>query len=209
MESIITPYSAGEAEFTEKRSRFIGHVWPAAAEEEALAFLEETRRRYGDSSHNVFAYHPLRGGERFSDDGEPQGTGGMPVLNVFRQSGVTGFCCVVTRYFGGVLLGAGGLVRAYSRGASMALGAAGLARMMQLLELSVRCTYPQFERLRAALAGFGAFSAGAEYGADVLMKISVPSENAQALAGAVTELTAGEAQIAELGTTYRPVKLEA
>ena len=102
-----------EAEFIERRSRFIGHACPVKTEEEAVAFINEMKAKYWDASHNVYAYC-LREGQikRYSDDGEPQGTAGIPVLDVLQKSGVVDTAVVVTRYFGGILLGAGGLVRA-------------------------------------------------------------------------------------------------
>ena len=119
-----------EAEFIERRSRFIGHACPVKTEEEAVAFINEMKAKYWDASHNVYAYC-LREGQikRYSDDGEPQGTAGIPVLDVLQKSGVVDTAVVVTRYFGGILLGAGGLVRAYSHGASIALEAAGIVTM--------------------------------------------------------------------------------
>ena len=112
MDEYKTILRAADAEFVEKKSRFIGHVRPVSTEEEALAFLAEMRARYWDASHNVYAYRIREGGaQRYSDDGEPQGTSGLPSLDVLRKSGVTDVIAVVTRYFGGTLLGAGGLVR--------------------------------------------------------------------------------------------------
>ena len=120
-ESYLTPAAFGEAEFTEKRSRFIGRVWPVETEAEALEHLKRMREQHWDATHNVYAYVLREGGiMRYSDDGEPQGTSGMPVLNVFRSREIVNVCCVVTRYFGGILLGTGGLVRAYSRSAKLA-----------------------------------------------------------------------------------------
>ena len=107
--------NAAEDEFVEKRSRFIGHALPVTTEEEALAFIAEMKSKYWDASHNVYAYILREGGiQRFSDDGEPQGTAGIPTLDVLRKEGLTDLVVVVTRYFGGILLGGGGLVRAYS-----------------------------------------------------------------------------------------------
>ena len=139
-------------EFIEKKSRFIGACRPVKTEEEALRFIQEKKSRYWDASHNVFAYILREGNTaRFSDDGEPQGTAGQPMLNVFQREGVVNVVCVVTRYFGGILLGAGGLVRAYSKAASMALEAAGRARMAEWQSVAVECSYAHYERLRRLL----------------------------------------------------------
>ena len=142
MESYLVPFGPGEAEFVEKRSRFIGQVWPVDSEEEARRRIEETRRRHHDARHNCWCY-VLRDGNvlRYSDDGEPQGTAGQPMLNVFVKEGVTNVCCVVTRYFGGILLGAGGLTRAYGGTAKLALDAAGVSRMRLWSTLAVPCSY--------------------------------------------------------------------
>lgn len=113
-----------DAEFTERRSRFIGHAMPVSSEEDALAFVAMIKEQHGDATHNVWAYNLKNGRQRYSDDGEPQGTAGPPVLEVLQKERLVDAAVVVTRYFGGVLLGAGGLVRAYSHGAKLALEAA-------------------------------------------------------------------------------------
>ena len=112
MTEYLTPAAYGTDELTEKRYRFIGQVWKTETEEDARAHIEETRKRYYDARHNCWCYVLRSGAVRYSDDGEPQGTAGQPMLNVFQSAGITDVCCVVTRDFGGVLLGAGGLVRA-------------------------------------------------------------------------------------------------
>ena len=129
-EDYFIPGAAAQSEFTEKKSRFLSHLWPVASEEEARARIEEMRKTYYDARHNCWCYL-LREGSvlRYSDDGEPQGTAGQPMLNVFQRRAITNVCCVVTRYFGGVLLGAGGLTRAYTRGASDVLTVAGRSRV--------------------------------------------------------------------------------
>ena len=138
--SYLTLGGQGEIEYVERRSRFLAHARPVTTEEEALAFLEQIRSKYWDASHNVYAYS-LREGQirRFSDDGEPQGTSGMPTLEVLTKSGITDAIIVVTRYFGGVLLGAGGLVRAYSHAARMAVDAAEVLTMRPCTVGELRC----------------------------------------------------------------------
>ena len=128
MDEYLIPTKDADAEMIEKKSRFIGHIFRTETEEEALARLKEMRETYWDATHNVYAYVIKDGPTRFSDDGEPGGTAGMPVLDVLQREGVYNVCCVVTRYFGGTLLGTGGLVRAYSRSAKLALDAAGLSQ---------------------------------------------------------------------------------
>ena len=115
-EGFRMPAGPGESELTEKRSRFLGHLIPVESEEEAKEFVSQVKKQYHDARHNCWCYRIYNGPERFSDDGEPQGSAGMPMLEVFRREEVFNFCCVVTRYFGGVLLGTGGLSRAYIPG---------------------------------------------------------------------------------------------
>ena len=142
MDSYLVPRGYGQAELVEKRSRFIGQVWRVETEEEARARIEEVRRRYHDARHHCFCYVLREGGVlRYGDDGEPQGTAGQPMLNVFLKEEVTNAVCVVTRYFGGVLLGAGGLTRAYGGTAKLALDAAGISRMRLWAVLAAPCSY--------------------------------------------------------------------
>ena len=149
MTEYFIPTGASETELVEKRSRFLGHVWPVESEGEARARIEEIRKKHYDARHNCWCYRIREGGvERYSDDGEPQGTAGQPMLNVFQREGVTNVCCVVTRYFGGILLGAGGLVRAYTQSAKDALDAAGISVVRRWVEVAVPCPYSFFERRR-------------------------------------------------------------
>lgn len=138
----------GEAELVIKRSRFIGRCFPVADEQEALRLLEQVRRQHWDATHNCYAYSVGVSGAcaRYSDDGEPSGTAGLPMMEALRRSGVTDALVVVTRYFGGILLGAGGLVRAYTQGAAMALNAAQVAVMHPTQRLLVDVPYPLLGR---------------------------------------------------------------
>ena len=149
MDSYLVPAGYGEAEYVEKRSRFIGQVWRVESEAEARERIEESRRRYHDCRHNCWCY-AIREGNilRYTDGGEPQGTAGQPMLNVFLKEEVTNTVCVVTRYFGGILLGAGGLTRAYGGTAKLALDAAGISRMRLWAVLMVPCPYSLYERGR-------------------------------------------------------------
>ena len=209
MEEYLIPAGFGEIEYIEKRSRFIGRVWRVKDEAEALEHLRETRERHWDASHNVYAYRVRStGAMRYSDDGEPSGTSGMPVLDVFRKAGIEDFCCVVTRYFGGILLGAGGLVRAYSRSASMALEAAGRARMTLLNSVSLVCSYSQYERIRAELPLFGAQVEGTEFGADVELELRMTPESFAGFSKRVTELTAATALCEVTGKSLCPVRID-
>ena len=148
MSDFRVPFGPSETEFTEKRSRFIGHLLPAETEEQAREFIAQMKKKYYDARHNCWCY--LIGGDtmRCGDDGEPQGTAGQPMLNVFQRENVTNVVCVVTRYFGGILLGAGGLTRAYSKSARDALVAAGVSEMGLWAMADIPCPYALFERVR-------------------------------------------------------------
>ena len=198
------PFSAAQSEFTEKRSRFIGQVWPVSSEEEAQERIRSAKKKYHDARHNCWCYLIGDSVVRYSDDGEPQGTAGQPMLNVFQRENVTDVVCVVTRYFGGVLLGAGGLTRAYSKSARDALCAAGVSEMGLWAAVSVPCPYGLFERVKGEAAALGGIIDGAEYGADIRLDVSLPGESVDALASWLTELSAGGIQIVRLGEEYRP-----
>ena len=209
MSEYLIPASYGEIEYIEKRSRFIARLWHVESEQEALEHLKEIREKHWDASHNVYAYSvKATGATRFSDDGEPSGTSGMPVLDVFRKAGIQDFCCVVTRYFGGILLGAGGLVRAYSKAAAMSLEAAGKAKMTLLNEVTLTCSYPQYERIKAELPRFEATIENTDFAADVELKLSMTPENYDKFLPRVTELTSATALIELTGQTLMPVRVE-
>ncbi|MCC8078452.1 MAG: YigZ family protein [Oscillospiraceae bacterium] len=208
MTEYLQPFGFGEAEFTEKRSRFIGRVWPVESESEATAHIEAMRRQHYDATHNVYAYIVRENGVmRYSDDGEPQGTSGQPTLNVFRQENIVNVCCVVTRYFGGTLLGAGGLVRAYSAAAKAALDAAGVCRMAEWLSLSVPCSYSLYERVRRLAERHGAVIEDTSFAADVVLELMVRADCAEAFARDLTELTSGAITPTARGTAFRGVRI--
>ena len=198
------PFQDAESEFTEKRSRFLSHLFRVESEAEARRRIEEMKKKYYDARHNCWCYLIGDSVVRYSDDGEPQGTAGQPMLNVFQRENVTDVVCVVTRYFGGVLLGAGGLTRAYSKSARDALCAAGVSEMGLWAAVSVPCPYGLFERVKGEAAALGGIIDGAEYGADIRLDVSLPGESVDALASRLTELSAGGIQIVRLGEEYRP-----
>ena len=204
----VVPYSYGESEYVEKHSRFIARVWPVKSEQEALAHLREVREKHWDATHNVYAYSIKEGNiARFSDDGEPSGTSGMPVLNVFTSGGVNDFICVVTRYFGGILLGAGGLVRAYSKAAGMALDEAGRAEMKVVCAAALECSYSQLERIKAEISRFNIVTESIDYGANITMSLSVPEEETEAFRLRITDVTAGSVVPEKTGESLKPVKI--
>lgn len=191
--SYLTLGGQGEIEYVERRSRFLAHARPVTTEEEALAFLEQIRSKYWDASHNVYAYS-LREGQirRFSDDGEPQGTSGMPTLEVLTKSGITDAIIVVTRYFGGVLLGAGGLVRAYSHAARMAVDAAEVLTMRPCTVGELRCDYTQYGKLAALLPAMEGVVEDTIFEADVCLKFHIPTELCVRLDKQLADATCGQ-----------------
>ena len=208
MTEYFVPTGLSETEFTEKRSRFIGHVWPVDSEEEARACIEQMKKRYHDARHNCWCYRLKEGGvERYSDDGEPQGTAGQPMLGVFQKEGVVNVCCVVTRYFGGVLLGAGGLVRAYNKSAKDALDAAGISVVRRWVEVTVPCPYALFERMKLEVEAIGGVLGDSEYAADVTVHALLPEGAAEDFSARVTELTAGAGTAQIVGEAFKAIPL--
>ncbi len=205
----LTPAAYGEAEFTEKRSRFIGRVWPVESEEQALEHLKEIRAKHWDATHNVYAYILREGGTmRYSDDGEPQGTSGMPTLTVFRGKEIQNVLCVVTRYFGGILLGTGGLVRAYSQAAKLALEAAGIARVREWEELLIACPYGMYEKIRRELELAEAVVTATDFGADVSLEALLEKGKSEALNRRLQELSSGAVEALVIGSKFRAVRLD-
>ena len=199
------PASPGESELTEKRSRFLGHVRMVESEEEARAFIAEMKRKYYDARHNCWCYAVRDGAERYSDDGEPQGSAGIPMLEVLRRRGVTNAVCVVTRYFGGVLLGTGGLLRAYTQSAADALDAAGVAVVRAWTEAEARCSYAQAERMKTEAAALGAVTEDVVYGADVTLKLLIPREKTEAVKARLFDASAGSVRLTVTGESFRAV----
>ena len=204
MTSYRVPYENGESEFVEKRSRFISHIWRVESEAEARVRIEEMKKRYYDARHNCWCYLLRDGPVRYSDDGEPQGTAGQPMLNVFQRAEITNVCCVVTRYFGGILLGAGGLTRAYTRGAKDALQAVGAAEMSLWTLWDIPCPYPLLERIKLDVAACGGVVRDAVYAADVTLRTAFPAGGAEQFAPRLTELSAGALVMQAAGEEYLP-----
>lgn len=207
MPTYQTAAGRGEGEFTEKKSRFIGHLAPCSTEEEALAFLEKIRAENRMASHNAFAFRLReRGLERASDDGEPQGTAGVPALKALEGRELVDCCCVVTRYFGGTLLGTGGLSKAYARAAALACEAAGVLVMAQTLDYALETDYSGYGRLERYAAEKGLRVLGAEFGASVTLRLRVCSEDASSFEHDVAELTSGAAEPVLTGKGWNPIE---
>lgn len=196
-----------ESEYVEKKSRFIGRIAPAETEEQAKAFLEAVRKRDHDARHHCWCFRLTDGTVRYSDDGEPQGTAGQPMLAVFEHEGIENFICVVTRYFGGVLLGTGGLSRAYSKSAKDALTAAGIAynRVWDCMEIS--CGYSLFEQIKVKLSAKNAVIEGIDYGADITIRALSAAETTDALCSALRELSGGSVIPRITGQCFRTVSI--
>jgi uncharacterized YigZ family protein len=182
-----------ESEFVEKRSRFIGYARPVTTEEEALEFVAAIKKRHWDAKHNVYAY-VLRDGQirRYSDDGEPQGTAGIPVLEVLTKGNITDAVIVVTRYFGGILLGAGGLTRAYAHAASIALESAQIVTYEEYEELSLVASYSEYQRYIALLQNTGAIIDDTVYDDKVTLRFAMKPAEAAAFKEKITELSGGK-----------------
>ena len=204
----FVPTGEGLDSFVEKRSEFIGHVWPVDSEEQARARIEETKKEHYDARHNCWCYLLKDGPVRYSDDGEPQGTAGQPMLGVFQKAGVTNLCCVVTRYGGGVLLGAGGLVRAYTQAAKLALDAAGVSVVRRWVEVEVACPYSLFERVKNEAAAQGGVLGDIAYTDQVTVRVLLPEEKTASFTDRMVELSAGACRAVELGESFQAVPVK-
>ena len=202
-----TIYSPAEDEFVERKSRFIGHIAPVQTEEEAQAFIAQIRQQHRDATHNTYAYILRSGIKRYSDDGEPQGTAGQPILNVLEREGVQDVLCVVTRYFGGILLGAGGLCRAYTKAAKDALDDAGISELRPWSVLRLDCPYALFERVKLEADKRGGLVRDADYGAQIALTILLPQPEEAAFRKALQELSAGSLAPETTGTELRGVRI--
>lgn len=187
----------GTAEIEEKKSRFIAHVAAVSSEEEALAFIEAKKKQFWDARHNCYAY--ILGEQaqtmRFSDDGEPSGTAGKPILEVLVGSGIRNLAVVVTRYFGGTLLGTGGLVRAYTKAAQAGLAASEISTMCYGYELTIVTDYNGIGKIQYLMGSRGISTEETDYAEQVTVRIKVSYEDKEAVINEITEATAGKAVI--------------
>lgn len=209
MTEYLVPTKDAEAEFIERRSRFIGHVFRTDTEQQALARLKQMREKHWDATHNVYAYIIRDGATRFSDDGEPGGTAGMPVLQVLQREGIFNVTCVVTRYFGGILLGAGGLVRAYAHSAKIALDAAGRSMKRVWTNVYLPCPYSWYERMKIEVAAFGGIIKNTDFGADVSFDLLLPEMQTQPFLARVFDISSGTIEGLIGDSEYRDFPIEA
>ena len=207
MEQYLIPAKEGASEYIEKKSRFLGLIVPVTTEAEARAQLDAVKKREYDARHNCWAYILHSGQKRYSDDGEPQGTAGQPILNVLEREGVQDVLCVVTRYFGGILLGTGGLCRAYTKAAKDALGDAGISELRPWSVLRLDCPYALFERVKLELEKRGGMVISSEYGAQIALTAALPEPGEAVFAKALQELSAGSLVPERTGTELRGVRV--
>ena len=203
MDEYLVPTEFGEDEFVEKKSRFFGRVWPVETEEEALARIAEMKKQHYDATHNCWAYVIRDGAVRFSEDGEPGGTAGMPMVQVLQKEQLYNIVCVVTRYFGGTLLGAGGLVRAYTKGAKIAVDAAGKSMKRVWSVIYLPCPYTFYERIKLEIAAFDGVLRDTQFGAEVELEILIARDKAQSFLDRITDMPAGTVEGMETGQEYR------
>jgi len=202
-ELYITLGGEADAELTEKKSVFIGHAAHVSKESEAVAFIERMRHEYADARHNVYAYMLKKNNiMRYSDDKEPQGSAGIPVLDVIRKGGFTDAVIVVTRYFGGILLGKGGLVRAYSTAASMAAQAAGIVAYELYDTIEINCDYKLFPLVKNELSKIPAVIDSIDYAGDVKIWCALPKAYTPLISSKISELSAGKCAVCKTGERY-------
>ena len=198
-QNLTTLGREASAEFTEKKSVFIGYASPVKTVEEAEDFIAKIKKKHADARHNVSAYM-VGNSVRYSDDGEPKGTGGVPVLEVLKKSGVDGAVLVVTRYFGGILLGAPGLVRAYSKAASMAVEEAGIVTYRNYTECTVTCDYSLYDKLLYDIGRRTIITDDTDFGGNIVLRLAVLSEEYEAFEKALYAMTNGRIVPEKKGT---------
>ncbi len=206
MQNYITAAKESIGEYEEKRSKFIATLRPVATEEEAVSFIKEMKTKYWDARHNVFAYMLNGGNARFSDDGEPHSTAGKPVLDIITGRGLSNVCIVVTRYFGGILLGTGGLVRAYSEAAKNAIDNSEIIEMGLLGLFSVLCDYQQYNRIVPFIENAGGTVTDTVFGEGVTVKFSLRAEQRNKFEASLTDAFAGRLSLKDEGKIFSKIK---
>lgn len=191
-------------EFIERKSRFIGYIKPVTTQEEAVSFINEIKSKHWDATHNVYAY-VLREGQvrRYSDDGEPQGTAGIPVLDVLLKENVTDCVVVATRYFGGTLLGAGGLVRAYSHTAKIAVDAGQVITMKLCKVLKVTCDYNFYGRLNSFIPEMGGVIDDTRFADNVTVTFKLPVDDVATFDAKLVDMSFGRFHTEEIGEEFK------
>ena len=193
MMNYLTVSAPANDSFIEKRSEFIGYIAPVTTNDEAVEFVNSIKAQHRKAKHNI---------SRYSDDGEPQGTAGMPVLDVLKKRGLTDVCVVVTRYFGGILLGGGGLVRAYSHAASLACDAAHIMDMRLCHKLRITTDYGLYGKISYLLPNFDTITVSSDFGSEVVLDILVLNEKLEALKAELIEAANGSVSIEDIGESF-------
>ena len=199
MKGYFAASRCAQSEFVEKKSRFITHVATVENATQAEAFIAEIKKKYPDARHNCWAYRvhdPF--GERYSDDGEPQGTAGIPVLDVLQKEGLTDCCVVVTRYFGGILLGGGGLVRAYSHAAKLAVDSAEIIKMSMCVRAVCTCDYAFYGKLSSLIPECGGTVETSDFTDTVSVYFNIPEELYNSFCAQLTEASFGKVESSEI-----------
>ena len=197
----LSVYKGGTAEIEEKKSRFIATIEPVSSEEEAVSFIASVKKKYWDARHNCSAFVIGENGEktRCSDDGEPSGTAGRPMLDVLTKEHITNVCVVVTRYFGGTLLGTGGLVRAYSGAVKAGLANCEIINKIQGFCVNIQCDYNDFGKVQSMVGRSDCHMMDIDYAQEV--SASIVTDNAQKLTDEITDITSGRALIKDIVPT--------
>ncbi len=197
----------GESEFIEKKSSFLSFVHPVDNEKDAIEIIEKARKKYYDSTHVVYAYKIKENNiSRFSDDGEPQGTAGIPVLDVLTKNELENVLIIVVRYFGGTLLGAGGLVRAYSKSAVLGVEDAGICSMTPCVLFEINCPYNLLQTVQFLLESFNCVKSDIIYGSDILLKYYIDENDFSKMSEKITDKTNGQLTVLETGREFHRIK---
>ena len=202
-DSYLIPAAYGEGRYEDRKSKFIGEIFPVETPEAAIEVIQSVKAKYRDARHHCYAYIIREGNYmRYSDDGEPQGTAGMPILDVLRRENITNVCCVVTRYFGGVLLGTGGLVRAYTKSAQLGLEAAGINQMSRYSVLLITCPYSLLGVVQNILPEHDCVVEETDYAADVTLTVTLPEGGEDALEQALKDATSAGGEVECMDTRF-------
>ena len=202
-DSYLIPAAYVEGRYEDRKSKFIGEIFPVETPEAAIEAIQSVKAKYRDARHHCYAYIIREGNYmRYSDDGEPQGTAGMPILDVLRRENITNVCCVVTRYFGGVLLGTGGLVRAYTKSAQLGLEAAGINQMSRYSVLLITCPYSLLGVVQNILPEHDCVVEETDYAADVTLTVTLPEGGEAALEQALKDATSAGVEVECMDTRF-------
>ena len=204
MKTYKTLHSFGSDEYIVEKSTFIGYAKPIKSEEEAVEFINEIKKKHKDATHNVWAYTigETMNIQRYSDDGEPQGTAGIPTLEVIKKEDLRDVVVVVTRYFGGIKLGAGGLVRAYTKGAKVGIEAAQIIEKVKYKEVGITIDYNQIGKVQNEIMNMGYTIKDTLYTDKVQIIVYSREEDAQSLKSKMTDITSGTAELSESESFY-------